>query len=228
MKKDKASGKNPNPSNAVFNEDSIYSKIFHNNPTPHTLAKKSDRSLVDVNEAWEKFTGYKKEEVLGHTVEDLKLICLSEANSIRAFLAEQEILKSYELEVNKKNGDTTYGLATFQLVNLGGDEFVQSSILDISSLKHTENELYVSKNFMESLLDSMYEAIFVLDKQLRCVRINKAYTDLTGYTEKDVLGTKAPFPHWPQEEYNNIQQYVKRCLAGNLEKGELILKKAKQ
>ena len=226
MKNDKASGKNPNPSNTVFNQNSIYSKIFHNNPTPHTLAKKSDRTLVDVNEAWEKFTGYKKEEVLGHAVEDLELICLSEANSIRAFLADQEILKSYELEVIKKNGDTTYGLATFQLVNLGGDDFVQSSILDISALKHTENQLQVSKNFSESVLDSMHEGLIVLNADLTCIRVNKAYLDMTGYKESEIVGTKQPFPHWPPEHYKTFRKYVSLGLQGVFNKSQLTFKKA--
>lgn len=226
MKKDKTSSKNPNPSNTVFNQNSIYSKIFHNNPTPHTLAKKSDRTLVDVNEAWEKFTGYKKEEVLGHTVEDLELICLSEANSIRAFLADQEILKSYELEVIKKNGDTTYGLATFQLVNLGGEDFVQSSILDISALKHIENQLQVSKNFSESVLDSMHEGLIVLNADLTCIRVNKAYLDMTGYKESEIVGTKQPFPHWPPEHYKTFRKYVSLGLQGVFNKSQLTFKKA--
>lgn len=226
MKKDKTPEKDNSTGIAIFDQNSIYSKIFHNNPTPHTLAKKSDRSLVDVNEAWEKFTGYEKGEVLGYAVEDLNLICLSEANSIRAFLADQEILKSYELEVNKKNGEITYGLATFQLVNLGGEDFVQSSILDISKLKHTENQLQVSKNFSESLLDSMHEGLIVLNADLTCIRVNKAYLEMTGYKESEIVGTKQPFPHWPPEHYQTFRKYVSLGLKGIFNRSQLTFKKA--
>ncbi|NNE31572.1 MAG: sigma 54-interacting transcriptional regulator [Winogradskyella sp.] len=213
-------------SQTVFAQNSPYAKIFHNNPTPHTLSNKKDRKLVDVNESWEKFTGYKRKDVVGKTVEELKLISFKEADSIREVLTEKQVFKSHEIEVLRKDGLKTYGLATFQFIQLQGSAYVQSSILDISALKNTENELYITKNFSDRLLDSMYEGLIVLDANLTCIRVNKAYTELTGFKESDIVGTKQPFPHWPPEQYEKFRKYVKLGLDGVFDRDQLIFKKA--
>lgn len=226
MKRSNHIGNNSPPSDAFSFDGDVYPVVFHNNPTPQTLSNKYNHQLIDVNEAWEKFTGYKKEDVLGHTLESLNLISFYEANSIREVLTENEILKSHEIEVNRKDGDLTYGVATFQFITLDDNDYVISTIVDISELKKSRSQLSASNNFADCLLDSMSEALTVLDKDLKCIRVNKAYCELTGYQEKDVVGTKPPFPHWPPEHYDNIQSYVKKGLKGVFNRSELTMKKA--
>ncbi len=206
--------------------EGIYAKIFYNSPIPKSISNDQDRRLVDVNHAWEEFTGYKREEVLGKKIEDLNLISFSEADSIHSMLLKKEILQSYEIRVKRKNGRSAFGLATIQLVTINHNVYIQSSILDLSELKKSQNELSIAQNFSNQLIDNMHESLVVYDLDLKCVRVNKAYCDLTGFEEADIVGKKQPFPHWPPEHFDVIMRYVSQGVKNGIVKDQLVFKKA--
>lgn len=206
--------------------EGIYPKIFHNNPAPQLLFYKDDKRIIDVNEAWEAFTGYTKNEVVGQAVAALDLFSFDGTNAITEELTEKQLLKYQEIEVKTKSGKITHGLATFQTILFENTTYIICTILDISDLITARNQLHVSNNFSDRLFNSMSEAIVVLDVNLTCIRVNKAYCEMTGYTEEDIVGTKAPFPHWPPEHADKIKNYVERGLKGVFKREQLTMKKS--
>ncbi|OBX24728.1 PAS domain S-box-containing protein [Gelidibacter algens] len=206
--------------------EGIYPTIFHNNPAPQWLFDSNDKKIIDVNEAWEKFTGYTKKEVVGHSLEALDLFSFNGEDAITEELTEKQLLKYQELEVKTKAGEVTYGLATFQSIEFEKDTYIISTILDISDLKKVQNELCVANNFSDRLLNSMTEAIVVLDINFCCVKVNNAYCKMTGFEEKDIVGTKVPFPHWAPEHYDTIKDYIQRGLKEGFSREQLTMVKA--
>lgn len=206
--------------------EGIYPKIFHNNPAPQLLFCKDNNNIIDVNVAWEKLTGYTKKDVVGQAIEALDLFSFEGANAMTEKLTEKRLLEYQEIEVKTKTGKITRGLATFQGILFDDTTYVISTILDISDFITARNQLQVSNNFSNHLLNSMSEAIVVLDTNLMCIRVNNAYCELTGYTEEHVVGTKAPFPHWPPEHYDKIKSYVQQGLKGIVIRAQLTMKKA--
>ncbi|EGV42134.1 PAS domain S-box protein [Bizionia argentinensis JUB59] len=213
-------------SNAFPFCESVYPNIFHTNPTPQFLSNKLDGKLIDVNEAWESFTGYKKEAAIGKSLQALNLIKFNDSDSIKEVLAGKELSNYHQVEITRKDGEITYGLATFQLITYGEITYVVSTILDISKLKKSENQLFIANNFSDRLLDCMHETMVILNADLTCIKVNKAYCELTGFEAKDIVGTKAPFPHWPTEQYDVIQEYVQKVIKGEFKRKQVILKKA--
>ncbi|TYB79070.1 sigma 54-interacting transcriptional regulator [Bizionia myxarmorum] len=206
--------------------EGIFPKLFHSNPTPQSLFNQTDGNIIDVNEAWERFTGYKREDVLGVSIKKLDLI-LFHSDAERDILDGNEQFKYYEVEIKKEDEESAYGLATFKFITLGELTYVVSTILDVSELKESEKELFLANNFTESVLDSMHEAIFVYDANLVCIKVNKAFFELTGFKDSEVIGTKVPFIHWPPEHYDAIEDYLKRILNGSIDKREqLTMRKA--
>ncbi|GAB4157470.1 MAG: hypothetical protein Tsb0033_09320 [Winogradskyella sp.] len=203
-----------------------YLAIFYSSPAAKAISEFESGAIVDVNESWEDFTGYKRTEVMGKTGLELNIVNQNQLDELYDMLAESDLIKSHRIDIRCKSGNKTYGLATFQLIERDDNSFILSSIVDISEFVETNKELKILTNFSNRLLESVYEAVFILDKERRCVRINRAFTELTGYTELDVLGKKAPFPHWPQEQYLKIQEYISNFLTGNLNRDELIFKRA--
>jgi len=137
-------------SDIFLSEEDFYAKIFHNSPSPKTLSNKKDRKIVDVNNAWEKFSGYKKEEVIGKRAEDLNLVTFKEADSIREILSKKNLLQFYEIEVKNKNGYYAYGIATFQFITIHNKVYLESTILDISErLKFQKQLKYKSEKSIQ-------------------------------------------------------------------------------
>ncbi len=205
--------------------EGIFPKLFHTSPTPQSLYNRADNKIVDVNLAWEKFTGYKRADVIGRSIKKLNHISFN-SDSESEFLEAHEQFKYYEVEIKKENETSAYGLATCQYIPFGELTYVLSAILDVSALKESEKKLFLANNFTDRLLDSMHEALVVLNVDLTCVKVNKAYYELTGFKEQDIIGVKVPFPHWPPEHFDAIEDYVQQILKGTSKRQQLTMQKA--
>ena len=67
-----------------------------------------------------------------------------------------------------------------------------------------ENELNSEKEFSENLITSLNEGLSVVSLDGVHIKVNPALCEMTGFTEKELVGIKAPFPYWPPEEYDKI------------------------
>lgn len=157
------------PSGFSLSEENIYVKIFHNSPSPKTLSNKKDRKIVDVNKTWEKFAGYKREEVIGQRAEDLNLVTFKEADSIRDILSKKNILESYEIEVKKKNGDSAFGIATFQFITIHNNTYLESTILDISERIKFQKELKYKSEKSIQKKDTILQLVDLVGKDFEVI-----------------------------------------------------------
>lgn len=194
----------------------FFINLFQNSPIPKSLSNLSDRNFVDVNEAWEQFTGYTKEEAIGFKVEDLNLINTNDSNQIRKVLDKDEIIKSFEVELKVKGGKKKYGYATFQQIEIKGVNYVQTTILDVSELKETQENLRLAKEFSEALIASLRSGLVVMNLNGEIIEVNPAFCQITQFTKAELLGTKAPFPFWPPESYEAIQMCLHKTLQGEI------------
>ena len=141
MSKQNAGFSQKTKSNTYFSEDHFFVKLFHNTPTPKSLANVSDRKLVDVNAAWEDFIGFSKNEVIGFKVEELNIINIEKANQIRNVLSQEQIVNAFEVELKIKKGEIKNCVASFQYLEIEGKNYVQTTLLDVTELKNTQKAL---------------------------------------------------------------------------------------
>jgi len=146
-----------------------FSKIFNENPVAMTLSEIGTNKIHFANNVFCKSFGYNKEEVIGHTSQELKLtspeeearllpILLAYLNETRS-VAELQALPPEEneklvmklkqamgdinLEVlyNRKNGETFYAILSYDLIKVDNKKFTITSYLDISEQKKAENKI---------------------------------------------------------------------------------------
>ncbi|GAA4230504.1 hypothetical protein GCM10022291_00840 [Postechiella marina] len=154
---------------------------------------------------------YKNETIL---IEDAQ-----NSNSTKKFtknyLKPNNITSLMGVCINDSNG--YYGVVSFGHVGMplkkwtAEDQEFASSIASIVSLmiesserQVAEDELKTQKEFSENLIASLNEGLSVVNLKGEHIRVNDALCKMTGFTEKELIGIKAPFPYWPPEEYDNI------------------------
>ncbi len=204
----------------------VFPDMFHASRLPQMLFNAANEKLIDVNAAWEKLTGLKKSDVLACKETDLNVVTFKKSNAWQNILSQKEVDTFYEAIVYRKDTSRFSGLVISQNISFHNTPYLILTILDISPLKIAEAKQIFTNNFSEKILDSMYQAITVLDANQTCIKVNKAYCKLTGYKESDIIGTKPPFPHWPPEHYDAIGAYAKKGLNGVFGKQELTFKKS--
>ena len=150
-----------------------------------------DSRLCFVNKSLAAMAGYSVEETIGMDFqrlvapEDLEIVRYRYAHR----LAGEEVPNEYEFSLLHKDGKTrirvhmVVGLIPFQ-----GKIATMGTIKDITRQRHIEESLRESKEFLEKIMENAINALYVLDLEGRCTRVNRRASEMTGYSSEELIG----------------------------------------
>ena len=148
--------------------------------------------IVFVNDAFERHTGYRREEALGRTPRMLQgpLTQRDALDRIRAALEGRKSVREELINYTKSGKPFWLEIEIVPVVNANGDYTHWVSVeRDITERKRMESQLRLSAQVFESSSDG----IVITDSDNRIVSINRAYSAITGYAPEDVLGKNPGF-----------------------------------
>ncbi|HEX3001812.1 MAG TPA: PAS domain S-box protein, partial [Methanoregula sp.] len=124
---------------ALRESESKFSLVFRNSPVALTLVSATDGVFVDVNDAFLRNTRYSREEVMGKTAKDLKLIPGQENRGrIDSALRSQQEIHGMEISCRIKTGEIRSCLISSSKIVMHGEPHILSTIEDITERKATE------------------------------------------------------------------------------------------
>ncbi len=163
-------------------------EIIEKSPFPKEIIN-IDGRIIYVNPAFEKITGYSKEECKGMRApfpwwpEDKKEDMVQ---SYMRALAEDDVENEMKL-INKAGEEFWAQIKNTRVTYNGEIKYYLSYWYDITDRKKAEENLF--KNEMEKrlILDSIVSALNIYDlKEERNIYVNKPYTDITGWTKEEI------------------------------------------
>ncbi len=139
-------------------------------------------NLLSANDAFCRMLGYTLKEVSGLNVADWDAQWPVE--ELRAKFREL-VGKSARFETlyRRKDGALINAEISASGVELEGESFIFASSRDITQRKKIEETLRVAAAAFET-----HEAILITDASANIIRVNQAFTDITGYSPEEVLG----------------------------------------
>ena len=145
-----------------------------------------ERNIEYVNEAFEKMTGYKKEEVLNKTPEVLKSHLLSDAfyREMNETLSRGEIWQG-ELINRRKDGSLLYEKASIIPIFIDG-ELVQYLAIKLDITEYKEQQLRLKQ--ASAVYEMIGDGILVTDKHKRIISVNPAFEKMFGYSKEELMG----------------------------------------
>jgi len=81
-------------------------------------------------------------------------------------------------------------------------------VSDITQFKRTEESLRKSEELYRSLVESITDAIVRLDLERRIVSCNRAFLDIFGYEEDEVIGESISLCHPSEESFHSFDEQV--------------------
>ena len=78
----------------------------------------------------------------------------------------------------------------------------------------TEEQLRAAYAFRQAMAQSMVTGLRAIDLEGRITFVNAAFCRMTGFDESELVGIKPPYPYWPDEEFNKLQNNIDVALAG--------------
>ena len=114
---------------------------FETFPDPVTIVQAHDGRCVDVNSAFTRLTGWRRDEVIGKTADDLAIWRNPEdREKMMAGIAEHGRIENLEAQFNLKKGRLITALMSAVLINLRDRPHILTITRDISELKAAQQE----------------------------------------------------------------------------------------
>ena len=121
------------------NEDSLFN-VLRSCPVGVTVHSASNGAFVEANAAFSAIFGYSREEVLGRTVDDLRIVDPKELKLLRSLSKTRAPLEYSEVPVKTRTGELRHVLLGVAHVELRGEPHAIITFVDITSRKKAESE----------------------------------------------------------------------------------------
>jgi two-component system, cell cycle sensor histidine kinase and response regulator CckA len=122
--------------------EDMFSKAFNANPIPTTITTFGEGRYIDVNDSFLRVTGYRRAEVIGRIVSELKFWERPEDRArITEKLQERGSIREMEITFRTKSGEQRAGLFSAELIELVGQRCILAIVKDITEQKLLEKQL---------------------------------------------------------------------------------------
>lgn len=186
-----------------------FRKMFETNPVPSMVSTLKEGRILDINKAFEKVTGYSRDEAIGKTSFDLKLWAHPEDRArLASFLGKHGPLRKEEIVITTKSGQTKHLLASAELININQEQCIIGSAVDVTERKKAHDEYLASERNFRAAFEHAPIGMVITDLEGNFLEVNDAYCQITGYSREELLA-----PEFSYREYTHPED-----LEGNVEK----------
>ena len=174
----------------------MFGALFESSPEPITLYRVSDGVRLAANEAWERASGYRREQAMGRHVDET-LLWKNPGQALAAVrtLEEKGIVTNIESQLTRADGSIFDALVSGVRIYLDGEACVLWTWRDMTELKRLQRQARQLERKFTSLFETSPVALVVSRASQgpatedRVVEINDAALALIGASRDEALGT---------------------------------------
>jgi len=144
------------------NSEEKFVTLFNKNPVTLTLVSIVDGCFIDLNEAFERNTGFHRDEVVGRSSKELGLFAdEAEYQQFSQELKEKHFVLGMELQCRAKSGEIRLCRFSSSIIIIQGVPQILSSIEDITEYKQNEAMLREREERYRLIMQNAYEGILL-------------------------------------------------------------------
>jgi PAS domain S-box-containing protein len=149
-----------------------------------------DNHFVYFNEAFERLSGYSREEILSMNPFDLVHRDFRDESLARAQarLRGEHVPSRYQFAICTKSGKTRWLDYSGALTEFNGKPAILASALDITATKRAEQELKDHAMYMDALISNIPLGIVIKDQEQRVRFCNSAFERMFLFTQAEIQG----------------------------------------
>lgn len=164
-----------------------FAKAFNASPNPISIATLREGRLIDVNDAFLRYFGGARKELIGRTAREIGIWVSPEAHTeaVRTLYQEGSV-RDIEAEFRMKDGSKRIFSCSAEVIELDGHECALFQSSDITERKRMEEALRDSEAMFRTLTETITMAIYIYRGE-RYLYVNSAAEKITGYTRDELM-----------------------------------------
>lgn len=169
--------------------DDRFRLAFSASPDAININRVVDGRYIDCNEAFIRMTGYERDEIIGKTSVELGIWKNADDRKrlVEAISANGTCL-NLEAQFQMKDGKIIIGLMSAHRLEIAGEQCILSVTRDISERKQLLDKIEEDQIFLQTLVHSMPDLIWMKDTQGVYLTCNRRFEDFFGAQENQIVG----------------------------------------
>lgn len=166
-----------------------FSKAFQRSPLAFTLVSLVDYRFIEVNDTFQRYSGWDRDEVVGCTPLEIKLwVDTNQRSTFLTQLRAENAVRNMEILFRRKDGEVWTGLVSCELIDLNGEPCALSLIADITEAKRAELAKRESEDRFRLVANAAPVMIWMSGPDKLCNYFNQRWLEFTGRSFEQEFG----------------------------------------
>lgn len=163
-----------------------FANAFANNPAAIALTRLEDGLVLEVNDTWVALCEYSREEMIGRSARGVWPTPDAAARFVRE-LREKGVLRGWEHEFRKKSGEIFVAEVSSQVMRMGNEQVVLSTLVDVTARKKAQEAVRESEERFRQVVENIQEVFWMTDPaKSQILYISPAYEKVWGHTRESL------------------------------------------
>ncbi len=202
---------------SLLASEAKFTQAFNLNPVPMAISELESGKFVDINQSLLDMMGYKKEEIVGKTSEELGIFeSTGDRQRMTTVLLKGKPVKNVEMTVSTKSGRKKTVLFSAELTKVHDRNCIVSMAVDVTERTESMRALSESEANLKSILETSTQAYILLDRDGKVKTYNKKADKLALEFFGHSLDAKRDVAlQLPEQIRENFTERLKNSLAGS-------------
>ena len=170
-----------------------FEKAFRVSPDSVTISRLSDGLFVDVNEGFERISGYTREESVGTLSVDLKLWLPGERERMVEMLKREGRVRHMEVDFQTRYQGPRRCTLDAEIIELDGEQYLVAVSRDITEQNRALRALQASEEKFSKAFHASPDASMITTLPDGIILdVNEGFTKIVGYQPDEVIGQAVP------------------------------------
>ena len=200
---------------ALHESQTKFSRVFTHSPDGIVIIRQRDGSILDINDAFVKVSGFRRAELINQPVTDLPIFGDEGSRAAaRNLLSREGSYTNLEVMFKTKNGLEIPSLVSATSMQLGSETCTLCIARDISMQRLTEERLRESEIRFRGTFESAPIGILLADIHGKVIEANQFAAELLAY-KQDMLSATHLADLVPTEDRVFLKETLERLQHGN-------------